>query len=248
MAGRLLNGPDTYENIREEPFDVVAKYQIESENEIPRGAAQQPETTHFIELPGQRRAPALVVAVNGAVRRPGVYDFEENARVQDGIRAAGGVTEDADLDDINIAARLMDNTTLCIPFKVFRHQERHSLVARRTPGAAESNPARYTRSGWAQNAPPVLSKRADTAVHEAPRLGLDSSDAQPERSGASNLINLNHATLAELQKLPGVGPKTAEKIDAYRKIQPFRTVDELEAVHGIGEKRMEALRGLVTVE
>ena len=55
------------------------------------------------------------------------------------LRAAGGPLAEADLDDINIAARLIDNTTLYIPFKVFSQQDGRALVARRTPTAAEMN-------------------------------------------------------------------------------------------------------------
>jgi competence ComEA-like helix-hairpin-helix protein len=61
-------------------------------------------------------------------------------------------------------------------------------------------------------------------------------------------VNINTATQAELETLPGVGEKTAEKIMRFRETQPFTQVDDLQYVQGIGEKRMEALRPNVTVE
>ena len=64
---------------------------------------------------------------------------------------------------------------------------------------------------------------------------------------ASGKININTATMEELQTLPKVGPKTAEAIIKYRKKHPFKSVDELIEVKGIGEKTLEKLKPLVTV-
>ena len=64
---------------------------------------------------------------------------------------------------------------------------------------------------------------------------------------ASGKININTATVEELQTLPKIGPKTAAAIVEYRKEHPFKSVDELVEVKGIGEKTLENLRPLVTV-
>lgn len=62
-------------------------------------------------------------------------------------------------------------------------------------------------------------------------------------------LNVNRATAAELERLPGIGPALAARIVAHREAHgPFRTVDELVRVPGIGPKTLAALRDLVTVE
>lgn len=64
----------------------------------------------------------------------------------------------------------------------------------------------------------------------------------------SGPININTATAAELEALPGVGPATAAAIVAHRDEHgPFATVDDLTDVTGIGPAKLEAVRGLVTV-
>lgn len=60
-------------------------------------------------------------------------------------------------------------------------------------------------------------------------------------------LSLSTATAEQLEALPGIGPKTAERITAYREEHgPFATVDDLDAVPGIGPATVENLRDLVT--
>lgn len=66
--------------------------------------------------------------------------------------------------------------------------------------------------------------------------------------GAAAAVNINTATAEELVALPGVGPVKAQAIVDHRKAHgPFKTVDDLRNVKGIGAKRMEKLRNDVTV-
>lgn len=70
--------------------------------------------------------------------------------------------------------------------------------------------------------------------------GADGAPAAP--------VDLNTADAAELEHLPGVGPATAAAIVAHREASgPFRSVDDLLDVRGIGDAKLEALRAAVTV-
>jgi competence ComEA-like helix-hairpin-helix protein len=61
-------------------------------------------------------------------------------------------------------------------------------------------------------------------------------------------INLNSASSAELQQVPGIGPSTADKILQMRKSYgAFKSVDDLLAIKGIGPKRLEKMRKYLTV-
>jgi competence protein ComEA len=59
--------------------------------------------------------------------------------------------------------------------------------------------------------------------------------------------DLNTASVAELQKVNGIGPKKAEAIVEYRKKTPFKSVEELDKVPGFGKATVEKVKGELTV-
>lgn len=66
--------------------------------------------------------------------------------------------------------------------------------------------------------------------------------------GPARLVNINTASAADLDALPGIGPALASRIVAYREAHgPFRSVDGLAAVAGISLKMVDAIRSLITV-
>ena len=73
--------------------------------------------------------------------------------------------------------------------------------------------------------------------------------AEPSQSGNTGLINVNTATLEQLDTLPGIGPVIGQRIIDYREQHgPFTSVGQLILVDGIGEKRLAAIIDLITVE
>ena len=72
--------------------------------------------------------------------------------------------------------------------------------------------------------------------------------AQGKKTPPAKPIDLNAATIKELEELPGVGPVTAQRIiEARQKSGRFRRVEDLLAIRRISTKRLEALRPYVTV-
>jgi competence protein ComEA len=78
--------------------------------------------------------------------------------------------------------------------------------------------------------------------------GTPSTTSQPTKGASTALINLNTATVEQLDTLPGVGPVRAAAIVAWRNANgKFTSVDQLGEVDGIGPGRLEKLRPLVRV-
>ena len=81
-----------------------------------------------------------------------------------------------------------------------------------------------------------------------PRQEPTPAGAAPPAPGSGALLDLNTATVAQLDALPGVGPVLAQRLIDYRTANGgFRSVDQLREVDGIGESRFQKLKELVTV-
>lgn len=93
----------------------------------------------------------------------------------------------------------------------------------------------------------VLAGLAVAGVSVVPALAADKA---PAAAGAvMGKVNVNTATAEQLAALPGVGEVTAKAIVDYRQMNgPFKTADDLMEVKGIGEKKLEAIRPLVSLE
>ncbi|HEV3495839.1 MAG TPA: helix-hairpin-helix domain-containing protein [Actinomycetes bacterium] len=153
-------------------------------------------------------AGLVTVHAAGAVASPGIYALASGARVADVVTAAGGPLAEADLDRLNLAAKLADGDRVYVPRK------------------GESLPAGPVAGG----------------------SGAGSGSGGPTTSASAGPIDLNTATIDQLDTLPGIGPATAQAIIAYRtRHGRFRSVTELLEVPGIGPSKLEAVRPLVRV-
>ena len=76
-----------------------------------------------------------------------------------------------------------------------------------------------------------------------PKAGEAAAVETEAKSAAVQLIDINKADAEMLTEIPGIGPKTAEAIVAYRKdVGSFKTIEELVEVKGIGPKKLETIR------
>ena len=90
---------------------------------------------------------------------------------------------------------------------------------------------------------------ATLSVPMLPPHGLPAQEPPPRSTSERPApLNLNAATEAQLEALPGIGPATATRIVEYRKKNgPFKKAEDLMNVRGIGEKNFLKLKPLVTV-
>ena len=163
-----------------------------------------------------------VLYVTGCVQNPGVYRLPAEARVFQLVDAAGGLTVMADAVAINMAAHLQDGDHLHVPQKVFGDSSRV------TAGEARGT-VTFTQDRQAGNNSTVKSRG-------------------PKGNMPNTRIDINTASAAELQTLPGIGPSTVERIIQYRNQNGrFKRVSDLINISGIGAKKLEAIEPLIFV-
>jgi competence protein ComEA len=156
----------------------------------------------------------ITVHVAGSVKNPGVYRLKYGSRINDGIVAAGGATSAANLDVINLATVLNEGEQIYVPK---RGEKPHTITNRPQLGGATGGATGGVTGG-------------------ATGVGGATSSAVPQ------LININLASVVELEQLPGVGPATAKAIVAYReKNGAFLKVEDLLKVRGIGPAKLSEI-------
>jgi competence ComEA-like helix-hairpin-helix protein len=106
---------------------------------------------------------------------------------------------------------------------------------------------KHYRPGFAPEL--ILEQRIDSLSTDTVPLPNILPPAAPAESlgfPVSGRLDINRATLEELVNLPGIGPRMAERIIAYRTTHGrFRTPNDLKGVHGIGDKTLDRLKPLL---
>jgi competence protein ComEA len=84
---------------------------------------------------------------------------------------------------------------------------------------------------------------------EEAALPAVSGEVVPGIETISTIININTASLEELDRLPGIGPSIAQKIIDYRQQNgPFTILEEVQNVSGIGPAKYEQIKDLITLQ
>lgn len=163
----------------------------------------------------------IVVHISGAVEQEGIVELKVNSRVADAIEKAGGLKDDANTNDINLAYVLEDGMKIYIPNKQ-EIEEKQTIT--KESGIIEENTAQETTQ-----------KTSQTTVNKT--------------NSNTKKININTALQTELETLPGIGPSIATKIITYRKENGcFKTIEDIKEVSGIGESKFNNIKDLITVK
>jgi competence protein ComEA len=150
-------------------------------------------------------AQGSVVHVAGAVRRPGVYRLPAGARVQEAVRRAGGARPGADVNAINLAAKVVDGQQVVVP--------------KRAGAGGAAPPAGATPAGAADGtapAGPPISLNSATAEQLDTLDGVGPATAQ--KIIAWRTQHGGFRSIADLGQVPGIGPR---KLAAIKdRVQP----------------------------
>ena len=181
-------------------------------------------------VPGDGGSGDLVVFhVSGAVKSPGVYYMHEGGRIFTAIQSAGGAREDAYLDGLNLAERVTDGEKIVVPSKA--DTARGAAANPQIPDSGEGGGMSFIQSEASKGVPIIIKPS-----------GSSESSSNKLKNPGEGVVNVNTASITELQRLPGVGPSTAQKIIEYRTQNGrLSKPEDMENVKGIGPKKLEKM-------
>lgn len=192
---------DTVADSSELAGATESKYDVKKTLIEQRASSEQDESAIDGGMGDEAESETIYVFVSGAVLNAGVIECELGCRINDAIALAGGFSQEANRDYVNLAQTINDGDQVHVPTLG------EVGVVERKPLASEN-------------------KKLPQA-----------------------LININDATAADLDNLPGIGPALAERIVDYRETNgDFREVNELQSVKGIGPAVFAKLENQVSVE
>lgn len=160
------------------------------------------------------------VHVTGAVHSPGVYELRVGDRVAEALRAAGGATDEADDTLINLAQRVHDEQRLDVPATV---PAPPTTGAGSVSGTVPVAPTRPVAGG-------VSASVAGTTSAAGTDADLDALLSLPTNPEGGARVNVNQATVAQLERLPGIGAVSAKRVVTWRTDNgPIRSIADLRA-------------------
>lgn len=167
----------------------------------------------------------IVVHISGAVNIEGIVELEAGSRIANAIEKAGGVKENADMTDINLAYPLEDGMKIHIPTK--------------EETEANKNNENMIDESYIISSSGGVSSKEDT----------NSIQGSSKSTTSNAKVNINTATQEELDTLPGIGPSIASKIIDYREQNgKFNSIEEIKEVSGIGDAKYEKIKDSITIK
>lgn len=170
-------------------------------------SSSQKSSKDLSERPAQSKTEAtdtqheqVTVDVKGAVIKPGVYTLNASSRVTDAIKAAGGMTEDADAKSVNLAASLSDEEVIYVASK----DENVSVVGQSDSGAASDKGGKTSQKDGKINLNTATSEQLQTISGIGAKRAEDIIAYRESHGGFQSVDDLKNVS--------GIGDKTLEKI------------------------------------
>ena len=169
--------------------------------------------------------------IKGEVKNPGVYEINENDRVIDAINKAGGLTEKANINNINLSKKLVDEMIIIIysnkeieeyfdDLEKEKEIIKYQIIEKQIPCPNISNNA---------------------CIDEKEEINSEDEEVK------NSIVNINEATKESLLTLPGIGESKADLIIKYRENNKFESIEDIKNVKGIGESLFEKIKDYITV-
>jgi len=180
---------------------------------------QTNNTNNISTTDAKAETKEVIFDIEGAVVTPGVYKLPAGKVLIDAINNAGGFSADADRERISREMNQASQIGDGSKIYIFKNSDKDVKVVSAGPNQNYSTSSSSTSAS--------------------------SSSGQ----AGTTIININKATLTELDTLPGIGPALAQRIIDWRDANGgFEVIEDVKKVKGIGDSVFEGLKNQITIE
>lgn len=203
--------------------DESDNFEQNSDSSLKADTGDGVETSNIDKGSEKDETEEIKVYVTGCVKKPGIVTLKKGQLIDDAVKAAGGLTDDADVYNINLVYSLNENVMLRIKSK--------------SEVIEEQNKDEKSEEG----------KGVDIITDEG--AAVNTSGQSIDKNKETGKININTATVSELDTLPGIGIATANDIIAYREANgKFKSIEDIMKVPRIKESRFNNIKDFITVD
>ena len=264
IVGYLLSG-------KFQPFDEISQSdKISQSTEIILNDTTSSNTSEQAMASSTEAVEQIKVYVTGCVSKPGVVVLRKGQIIEDAIIAAGGFTQDADKNNINLAFVLNENVMLRIkPVSQQNNMSAQPNNAQQANKGTQSNntqqannvvQARTNQTNTQNNTQKTNGTHQTSSSEQIEYIENSGVDIitesmntvigeQDKNSDKASKININKADTKQLDTLPGIGEATAAAIIEYReKNGPFKKNEDIMKVAGIKQKSFEKIKDMICTE
>ena len=178
-----------------------SNFETEEENQVFDSSTQESKTEDEEEL--------VIVHVTGEVKKPGVVRVKEGSRVEDIVKAAGGLTENADISNINLAYVVEDGTKIRIPSTDDEKQEEY-ITQSIGEGIIMQEESNNSRSSIVN-----INTANETELEELPGIGASIAGRIIEYRNKNGKFK----SIEDIKNVTGIGENKFKKIKDYIKVK-----------------------------
>ncbi len=220
-----------------------SKQILEEDSAITMATDEEISPTDSIDELTEEEKKKLHVDIKGYVKKPGVYEVEEGAIVNDIINLAGGVKSGGSTENINLSKKIVDESMIIISSKAELKKVTTCINTDSSSTETKTETSESTVNNNAVSTGFANQTESDYLIDN----NSSSSSSNNSQDSSNTKISINTASKEELMTLSGIGEKTAEKIIAYRATQKFNVIEDLKNVSGIGDSLFEKIKDFITV-
>lgn len=184
----------------------------------------------IIEDTEQQILEKVKVDIKGRIKKPGVYELDNNSRVIDVINLAGGLEDNANTEYINLSKKIVDEMVIIIysnsEAEKFKETDKNIIYVEYECICPDN--------------------KNDACINESDTVNTNGTKSSSENKNSTKLdskVSINTGTLEELMTLNGVGESKAKAIIEYReKNGEFKNLEDLMNVSGIGESAYSKIK------